>query len=123
MDIVPGAPHASVVAVSRFPMQVVFLRSVSHCVRNSSGACSEKSSGATQNLVDVSDIFYFFCLGEGKGESEAPGRWRGGRVFVENARRGGAPSRRGREGVCGEFRGGGPKYFFRGRNSHQENQG
>ena len=23
------------------------------------------------NLVDVSDIFYFFCLGEGKGESEA----------------------------------------------------
>ena len=24
-------------------------------------------------LVDVSDIFYFFCSGRGKGESEAPG--------------------------------------------------
>ena len=30
-------------------------------------------------LVDVSDIFYFFCSGEGKGECEAPGG--GGAIF------------------------------------------
>ena len=28
-------------------------------------------------LVDVSDIFYFSCSGEGKGESEAPEGWVG----------------------------------------------
>ena len=27
-----------------------------------------------QYLVDVSDLFSFFCSGEGKGESDAPGR-------------------------------------------------
>ena len=26
------------------------------------------------DLVDVSDTLYFFCSGEGKGESEVPGR-------------------------------------------------
>ena len=26
-----------------------------------------------RGLVDVSDIFYIFCSGEGKGESKAPG--------------------------------------------------
>ena len=41
-----------------------------------------------KNSVDVSDIFYFFCSGEGKGE---PPRRRegGGRFFIENPRRGG----------------------------------
>ena len=61
------------------------------------------------SLVDVLDIFHFFRLGEGKGESEAPGRVRGsvffffllkipggGGVFQE--RGGGGP-----RGVCGEF--------------------
>ena len=33
------------------------------------------------NLVDVSDIFSFFCSGEGKGESEAPGEGGGGGRF------------------------------------------
>ena len=65
------------------------------------------------NLVDVSDIFYFFfCSGEGKGESEELG---GGRTifFIENPRRGrvsragGGRGARGWEGVCGEFGGGG----------------
>ena len=32
-------------------------------------------------LVDVSDIFYFFCSGEGKGESGATGR-EGGSVLL-----------------------------------------
>ena len=36
-------------------------------------------------LVDVSDIFYFFCSGRGKGESEAGGD----SIFIENPRRGG----------------------------------
>ena len=36
------------------------------------------------NLVDISGIFYFFLLGGGKGESEAPGE--GG--VLENPRRG-----------------------------------
>ena len=44
-------------------------------------------------LVDVSDIFYFFLLGEGKGESEVGG---GGSVFIENSRRRERVSRRGR---------------------------
>ena len=49
-----------------------------------------------QYLVDVSD-FFFFLLGEGKGESEALGRGRGS-VFIENARRGGGSPRRGWRG-------------------------
>ena len=59
--------------------------------------------------MDVSN--FFFCSGEGKGESKAPGGWGGGSFFqIENPRRGGgAPRReeggrpRGREGVCGDF--------------------
>ena len=74
-------------------------------------------------LVDVSDIFYFFCSGRGKGESEVPGGV-GDRFFIENPRRGGGGGSgwegpRGREGVCtgelgGDFWGGGVKYFFSG---------
>ena len=45
-----------------------------------------------RNLVDVSDIIYFFCSGRGKGEFETPG---GDRFFIENPRRGGG-SRKGR---------------------------
>ena len=62
-----------------------------------------------RGLVDVSDIFYFFCSGE--GESEVPGR--GVDQFsIENPKGGGSPKRRsggprGREGICGEFGGGG----------------
>ena len=71
--------------------------------------------------MDVSDIFHFFCSGEEKGESEALG----GRFFIENPRRGGLPAgwgrggAMGREGVCGEFGGGGLNIFLGGRNSHQ----
>ena len=61
--------------------------------------------------VDVSDIFYFFCSGEGKGESR---RQEGGegRFLIENARTGGGglPGEgggRGLESVCWEFGGGG----------------
>ena len=39
------------------------------------------------NLVDVSDIF--FCSGEGKGESEAPGEV--GDFLLKNPRRAGSP--------------------------------
>ena len=48
-------------------------------------------------LVDVSDISYFFCSGEGKEESESPGG-SGGQFFIENPRREGLPGR-GRGGV------------------------
>ena len=58
------------------------------------------------NLVDVSDIFIFFCLGKGKGECVAPGR-RGGRFSIEIPTRGG-----GGEGPGGCLWGGGAKYFF-----------
>ena len=66
--------------------------------------------------MDVSDIFYSFCSGEGKGKS---GGKEGGRArfFIENLTRGGGGSpkkgggARGREGVCGEF-GGGVNNFF-----------
>ena len=72
------------------------------------------------SLVDVS-IFFFFCSGRGKGESEAPGgEGGGGRFFIENTRRGGGgflqegEGPRGREGVCSEvgILGGGAKYFI-----------
>ena len=63
--------------------------------------------------MDVSNIFIFFCSGEGKGESEAPGRG-GGRFFIENPRRGGGSPTRGGGGgggagrlSAGNFRGGG----------------
>ena len=75
-------------------------------------------------LVDVSDIFYFFCLGEGKGESVAPGRGGGRFFFSENPRRAGGFSheRGGGEGLGGCLRGilgGSLDIFFRGRNAHQ----
>ena len=69
--------------------------------------------------------YFFFCSGEGRGESEAPGGG-GGCSFLEipegeisQEKRPGAD---GHEGMCGEFwGGGGGKYFFSGRNSHQGN--
>ena len=71
-------------------------------------------------LVDISDIFYFFCSGEGKGVRGARKGVRGVGFLLKitggGARRegegGGGP--RGWEGVCGELEGGGAKYFFPG---------
>ena len=62
--------------------------------------------------MDVSDIFYFFCSGEGKGDPEAPGEG-GGRFLLKSQEGGGLQDGRGRgclEGVCsklGNFGGGG----------------
>ena len=69
--------------------------------------------------------FLFFLLGEGKGESEAPGEG-GGSVFynIENPG-GGLPGQeglRGQEGVCcelGNCLGRGLNFFWGGRNVHQ----
>ena len=72
--------------------------------------------------MDVSDILYFFCSGEGKGESRATGKRF---VFFLKIPGGGGVSQRGggesAESVCGEFLGGGGLifFFFRGRNVHQ----
>ena len=61
--------------------------------------------------MDVSTIFIIFLLGggEGKGESEAPGRG-GGRFFIENPRRGGVLPRGAGRVSAGNF----AKYFFWG---------
>ena len=64
------------------------------------------------NLVDVSDIFYFFRSGEEKGESKAPGGGEGDflwKIPEGGVSRvgGGGGGPRGREGVCREFGGGG----------------
>ena len=65
-----------------------------------------------KDLVDVSDILYFFCSGEGKG-GEGGVRGQEGKAFLfffENPRRGlqeREGGRWGRERVCGEFWGGG----------------
>ena len=72
--------------------------------------------------MDVSDIFNFFLLGGGEGESEAPGG--GGAFFlIENPTRGGGfpggKGPRGREGIGEFWGGGGLNIFFRGRNVHQ----
>ena len=65
--------------------------------------------------------FLFFCSGERKGESEAPGGGAGERFLIENPRGGGFPGRVGAgggEGLGGCLRGiggeGGLKYFFSG---------
>ena len=70
-------------------------------------------------LVDVSDIFYFFLLGGGERGVRGAGRgW--GRFLIENPRKGvsragGGGGASGREGVCGEWGGGGvAKNFFSG---------
>ena len=66
--------------------------------------------------MDVSDIFYFFCSGGGRG-FEAPERGEGGRIFIENPTRGGSAGGEGGEGPGGCLRGiggGGGKYFFSG---------
>ena len=69
--------------------------------------------------MDVSD--FFFCSGEGKGESVAPGRG-GDRFSTENPRGGGFSHERGVGGAGrvseGNF-GGELSIFFRGRNAHQ----
>ena len=65
------------------------------------------------------DIFYFLLLGGGEGQSEAPRR-AGGQFLLKIPKRGGglpgegSGEGKGREGVCGEFFGGGAKYFFSG---------
>ena len=75
------------------------------------------------SLIDVSDIFYFFWSGEGKGEYESQG-WGGGRFSIENPKGGGLQERGGGQGA-GKlsavifFLGGGVNFFFRGRNAHQ----
>ena len=67
---------------------------------------------------------FFFLLGGGKWESVAPGRG-GGRFSTENPRRGGGvlPREGGGRGPGGCLRrilGGGAKFFFSGRNAHQD---
>ena len=60
-------------------------------------------------------FYIFFLLGGGEGEVRGD-REGGGRVFIETPRRGVSREggRGGREGVCGEFGGGGAKFFFSG---------
>ena len=71
-----------------------------------------RATPENRSLVDVSDIFHFFCLGEGKGESEAPGGE--GDIFLLKIP-GRVVSRAG-----GADWGGGVNFFFRGRNSYQD---
>ena len=77
--------------------------------------------GRQQFLVDVSNIFYFFCSKEEKGESEALEGGRGS-IFLLKIQGGRGVSQdnegwgaRGQDGDCGEFRGGGGGqiFFFR----------
>ena len=70
--------------------------------------------------MDVSDIFYFFSSGEGKGESGATGRGRGSAFFIENPRRGGGGGEGAATVSARNFGGGGGlNIFFRGRNARQ----
>ena len=77
-------------------------------------------------MVDVSDIFYFFCSGRGKGGSRRR-RAVADRFFIEKPRRGGgSPGQegpRGREGVCSELGnlGGGGQIFFFGAEMSTKN--
>ena len=73
------------------------------------------------DLVDVSDIFYFFLLGGGERGAQGAGRGRGDDFFSWKIPGGGVPGGwAGGAGGC--LRGiwaGGLNIFFRGRNSHQ----
>ena len=70
------------------------------------------------NLVD--GFGFFFCSGEGKEESEAPGGEGVAIFYRKGGSRGWAGGgARGREGVCGGSGGGGLNIFFRGRNVHR----
>ena len=73
----------------------------------------------------ISDIFYFFCSGEGKGVVRCARKGRVCRFSSENPRRGGASFRRRGGGAAGSVSaafggGGGLSIFFRARNPHQE---
>ena len=86
-------------------------------------AIGYKHSALTKFLVDVSDIFYFFCSG-GERE-EVSEEVAGGPVLLKNRGRGGVMGGgggggEGRQGGGCVWGGGGAKYFFRGRDAHQE---
>ena len=76
-------------------------------------------------LVDVSDVYIFFILGEGNWESEAPEGGGGIDFLSKIPEGGGSPGRRGRgagrvsAANWGNL-GGGLNIVFRGRNVHQE---
>ena len=77
-------------------------------------------------LVDASGIFYFFLLGEGEGGVRGDGRGGGIGFLLQIPGGGGVSGGRGGRGAgrvsaanWGIWGGGGPKYFFRGRNVHQ----
>ena len=66
------------------------------------------------------DVCFFFFSAWGRGRGS-----RGVRGFIENLRGGvvsqeGEGDTGGREGVCGEFGGGGLNIFLGGRNAHQD---
>ena len=51
--------------------------------------------------MDLSDIFYFSCSGEGKGVRGARKGVRGGRIFIEKFQQGGVCQERGVGGAEG----------------------
>ena len=73
--------------------------------------------------MDVLDIFIVFCLGEGKGESEAPRKGAGIGFFLKILGGGISQERGGGRGAwrvsVGNLGGGWAKYFVSGRNSRQ----
>ena len=87
-------------------------------------SCYEDKLLHEQTLVDDSDIFYFFLLGEAEGGVRGGGG--GGVDFLLKIPGGGVSRRGGAEGPGGclqriwELGGGGLNIFFRGRNVHQE---
>ena len=89
--------------------------------RAGKGVAGSALQGKVSNhhyLVDVSDIFLvFFCSGEGKMDSDAPGRGGGDDFFFENPRRGGSSGRvraGGRRVFAGNVGGRGGLFFFFG---------
>ena len=76
--------------------------------------------------MDTSDIFKFFLLGEVEGGVRGAGKRDCFAIEIPRGEGGGGFSRRGRGRGAGKVSaanwgiGGGAKYFFRGRNVHQE---
>ena len=86
-----------------------------------------EKSAENSNSVDVSDIFYFFLLGEGEGKVWGVGGW--GVDFLLKIRGVGSPGGGGAEGPGGclrriwEFLGGGLNIFFGAEMSTKESAG
>ena len=87
MSVGPLVPQSEVLANFLQEPREMWRKFGEICCRFSSFNVKGRKKNNKLILVDVSDIFYFFCSGRGRG-SEAPEGGGRGQFFIENPRRG-----------------------------------